>query len=115
MAAVWPPHGTATPIGDAVEIRAINDVFDRRNDLLVTSIKGHIGHNGAAAGVLGLIAGIHGMRAGTLVHTANTAQVEPDAAFTVVTASPASIDLQVLQVNGFGFGGQNASIIVTAP
>jgi 3-oxoacyl-[acyl-carrier-protein] synthase II len=107
-------HGTATPVGDAAEIRAINSVFgDRSDDLYVTSIKGAVGHTAGAAGSMGLIAGLHGMATGTLVHTANTTEVEPDAQFIVPLEKPARVDIEALQVNGFGFGGHNASLVVT--
>ena len=59
-------------------------------------------------GALGLLAGLHGMRAGTLVHVAGTTEVEPEARFRVITHAPAKADIGVLQVNGFGFGGQDA-------
>ncbi|PSR32658.1 MAG: hypothetical protein C7B46_12920 [Sulfobacillus benefaciens] len=59
-------HGTGTKMGDAAEIRAINDVFWRHNPALaVTSIKGHIGHSTAAAGVMAVIAGIQAISART--------------------------------------------------
>jgi 3-oxoacyl-[acyl-carrier-protein] synthase II len=80
-------------------------------ELPVTSIKGHVGHTGSASGVMGLLAGLHGMQAGALVEVAGTAGVEPEAR--VITHAPAQADIDVLQVNGFGFGGQDACLIVT--
>jgi 3-oxoacyl-[acyl-carrier-protein] synthase II len=59
---------------------------------------------------MGLLAGLHGMQAGALVEVAGTAEVEPEARF---THAPAQADIDVLQVNGFGFGGQDACLIVT--
>jgi 3-oxoacyl-[acyl-carrier-protein] synthase II len=53
------------------------------------------------------------MRAGTLAPTAGTTQVLPEARFHVVTGAPAKADIDVLQVNGFGFGGQDACLIAT--
>jgi 3-oxoacyl-[acyl-carrier-protein] synthase II len=107
-------HATATPVGDLTEARAINDVFgEQAAELPVTSIKGHVGHTGSASGVMGLLAGLHGMQAGTLVQVAGTTEVEPVARFRVITHAPAKADIDVLQVNGFGFGGQDACLIVT--
>ena len=69
-------HATATPAGDLAEARAINDVFgEHAAELPVTSIKGHVGHTGSASGVMGLLAGLHGMQAGTLVQVAGTTEV----------------------------------------
>lgn len=49
-------HGTGTPVGDAAEIAAINEVLDRSGDpVLVTSVKGHVGHSGGAANVTALL------------------------------------------------------------
>jgi 3-oxoacyl-[acyl-carrier-protein] synthase II len=39
--------------------------------------------------------------------------VEPEARFRVITHAPAQADIDVQQVNGFGFGGQDACLIVT--
>ncbi len=108
-------HGTGTPVGDIVEIRAINRVFGKRDDPLpVTSVKGHVGHTAGAAGVMNLIAGLHGMKAHALVPVAGTRDGEPEATVRVVTQEPAPVDIETLQYNSFGFGGQNASMVVTA-
>lgn len=107
-------HGTGTPVGDTAEIRAINHVFaGRSSPLPVTSIKGNVGHTAGAAGVMGLLAGLWGMREGAVVPTAGTTDVDPEVEFEVVIEKPAPADIETLQVNSFGFGGQDASLIVT--
>jgi 3-oxoacyl-[acyl-carrier-protein] synthase II len=109
-------HGTATPLGDLAEIRAINDVFAGRPDPLpVTSIKGHLGHTGAASGAMALISGLDTFAHGLFPHTAGTRDVEPEADFRVVTEKPLALEASVIQGNSFGFGGQDASLIVVAP
>lgn len=107
-------HATSTPRGDAAEIGAINEVHarDRRAPLPVMSLKGHIGHSGAAAGAMGLITAVHTLNDGVLPHTAGTRDVDPDAEFSVVTGRPVDVDARTIQLNAFGFGGQNASLIV---
>jgi 3-oxoacyl-[acyl-carrier-protein] synthase II len=82
-------------------------------ELPVTSIEGHVRHTGSASGVMGLLAGLHGTQAAALVQVAGTSEVEPEARFRVITHAPAQADIDVLQVNGFGFGGQDACLIVT--
>jgi 3-oxoacyl-[acyl-carrier-protein] synthase II len=47
------------------------------------------------------------------VQVAGTTEVEPTARFRVITHAPAQADIDVLQVNGFGLGGQDACLIVT--
>lgn len=108
-------HGTSTPLGDLAEIRAITNLFhpaQRQRPLYVTSIKGHIGHTGAAAGVMNVLAALHGMATSTVPHTANTTEPEP-ADFDIVMDHPVKADLEVAQINAFGFGGQDASLVLT--
>ncbi|MDP6706512.1 MAG: beta-ketoacyl-[acyl-carrier-protein] synthase family protein [Alphaproteobacteria bacterium] len=107
-------HGTGTPLGDIAEIKAINSLFaGRERPLRVASIKGHVGHTAGAAGVMGLMAGVHSMAEGALVPTAGTTEVDPAAEFEVVIGKPAEGPIDAVQVNGFGFGGQNASLVAT--
>lgn len=109
-------HGTSTVKGDESEINALNAIFgDRPKPIPVTSIKGHMGHPGAASGCLAIIAGAIAMRAGSLVHTAGTDEVEDSVRFEVLTGSPRPIRLQRVLVNAFGFGGQDASVVLGAP
>jgi 3-oxoacyl-[acyl-carrier-protein] synthase II len=108
-------HATGTPVGDTPEIRAINRVHGARSRALqVTSIKGHFGHAAAASGGLSLITGLLDMAAGRMTNTANTTQPDPEAAFDVVLREPRALQVKAFQVNAFGFGGQNASVVVTA-
>jgi 3-oxoacyl-[acyl-carrier-protein] synthase II len=106
-------HGTSTPKGDSAEIRAINDVY-RGSAVKVTSIKGNIGHPGGAAGALSVVAALSALRDGVLPHTAGTSTVDPEAEFEVVTARPGAVGSGHVQVNAFGFGGQNASLVLGA-
>ena len=108
-------HGTGTPKGDLAEIRAINTVYDvaRGRDLLVTSLKGHMGHPGSCAAAMNLVAGTVGMARGEVLPTASTTNVDPEAGFEVVLGSARKVPIQALQFNVFGFGGQNASLVVT--
>jgi 3-oxoacyl-[acyl-carrier-protein] synthase II len=107
-------HATSTPKGDTVEIEAINQVFgDRGGSLHVTSIKGNVGHTGAASGGMGLLLALHAIGTGRLAHIATTHEVEAGAMFHVVTEKPAVGDFPTVQINAFGFGGQDSSLIVT--
>jgi 3-oxoacyl-[acyl-carrier-protein] synthase II len=107
-------HGTGTPKGDLAEIRAINAVHGARGrDLLVTSLKGHMGHPGSSAAAMNLVAGVVGMRRGEVLPTASTEHVDPACGFEVVLERPRRAEIEALQFNAFGFGGQNASLVVT--
>lgn len=110
-------HATATPKGDSAEIRAINTVHAARGrrDLPVMSIKGHVGHPGAASGAMGVVLATHTLATGTFPNTAGTRDVEPEADFHVVTGEPVTVDAATVQLNAFGFGGQNASLVLRRP
>jgi 3-oxoacyl-[acyl-carrier-protein] synthase II len=106
-------HGTATPKGDTAEILAINAVHGRRpGPLPVTSLKGHLGHTGASSGAMGVIAGVTALTQGSFPNTAGTTDVDPEAEFRVVTGQPIDVDVSYLQVNAFGFGGQDSSLVL---
>lgn len=106
-------HGTGTPKGDTAEIRAINAVHGGRVKALpVTSLKGHLGHTGASSGAMGVVAGITALTEGCLPNTAGTSDVDPEADFHVVTGQPIPVDASFVQVNAFGFGGQDSSLVL---
>jgi 3-oxoacyl-[acyl-carrier-protein] synthase II len=107
-------HATGTPKGDTAEIQAINRVHGgRKTKLPVASVKGHLGHSGASSGGMALITGLLGMAEDRFVYTANTDEPDPAADFDVVIEKPRDMKVDTLQINAFGFGGQNASIVVT--
>ncbi|HVN69167.1 MAG TPA: beta-ketoacyl-[acyl-carrier-protein] synthase family protein [Candidatus Binatia bacterium] len=105
-------HATGTIVGDAAESRAIDDVYAGRR-AIVTSIKGHVGHSMAGAGAMCAIAGIAGMREGLIPPTMGTQRVDPQTRFDLVLERPRAHAYSVFQVNAFGFGGQNASLILS--
>lgn len=105
-------HATGTPKGDTAEINAINAVHGGR-DLPVASIKGHIGHPGAPGGAMGIMTLLQGMDDGRFLMTANTDEPDPACDFEVVTGSAKTLDYRCAQVNAFGFGGQNASVVIS--
>ncbi len=105
-------HATGTVVGDIAELRAINATFaDHRP--LVTALRGHLGHAMAAAGATAAIAGILGMEHGVVPHTLGTEHVEPEARFELVQRAPRGLRYGAFLVNAFGFGGQNASIVLS--
>lgn len=108
-------HGTGTPKGDTAEIRAINEFYGTHaKDVSVNSIKGTLGHPTGAAGALALVVGIEGMKAGEVMHTGGTHDPDPEIGFDLVLDRPRTRSVDWLQANAFGFGGQNASLVVSA-
>ncbi len=106
-------HATGTPKGDIAEIAAIN-VFFAGASPSVMSIKGTLGHPAGAAGALALVAAIEGMHRGLVVHTGGTTNPEPVIDFDLVLGRPRARDIAWIQANAFGFGGQNASLVLSA-
>jgi 3-oxoacyl-[acyl-carrier-protein] synthase II len=62
---------------------------------------------------MALITGLLGMAEDRFVFTANTDEPDPAADFDIVIGKPRQMQLETLQVNAFGFGGQNASLVMT--
>jgi 3-oxoacyl-[acyl-carrier-protein] synthase II len=111
-------HGTGTPVGDIAELAALNRIYgDRKAPLRVMSPKGNFGHPHGPAGALGLMAGLFSMSENALMPTAGTydeRELMPEVGkLHAVIKAPAEGRIDTLQVNAFGFGGQNASLVVT--
>lgn len=111
-------HATATPKGDLAEIRAIAEVFSpatRGRGPVVTALKGHTGHTGAASGAMSALAAVDVLRSGRLEPVRGTDDPDPAVDFDLALTTTRHLDAEVAQVNAFGFGGQNASIVLGAP
>ncbi len=105
-------HATGTPKGDQAEIKAINRVFGGTS-VVVTGIKGHTGHTGAASGAMSLISGLKALETGWVPAVAGTQVPDPDITFDLAVGAPRQMQVHTVQVNSFGFGGQNASAVVS--
>ncbi len=105
-------HATGTVVGDIAELRAINATFPDHPPL-VTALRGHLGHAMAAAGATSAIAGILGMERNVVPHTLGTENVDPEARFELILSAPRALRYGAFLVNAFGFGGQNASIVLS--
>ncbi len=107
-------HGTATPLNDVTETRAIKASFGPgASKVAVSSPKSMIGHLVGAAGIASVLAAIGGIRDGVISPTANHENPdlpECDLDYVPLVARKAKVD--TVMVNGFGFGGQNAVTIL---
>lgn len=106
-------HGTSTPLNDVSEAEAIVKVFGDAPPP-VTSIKGVIGHLVGAAGAVEAVASFLAMRDGVVPPTANHERTDPEIALDVVAGSARERRGPVLS-NSFGFGGHNATLVLSAP
>jgi 3-oxoacyl-[acyl-carrier-protein] synthase II len=107
-------HGTATPLGDIVEAKAIKEVFgDHAYNLNISSTKSMTGHLLGAAGAIEAIAGImainHGIVPPTINHFEDDPELDNKLNFTFNQAQKR--DVKVALSNTFGFGGHNTSVI----
>lgn len=108
-------HGTGTPKGDVAEIRAINEVYGAHaRNVSVMSIKGTLGHSTGAAGAVAAVVALEGMSRGEVIHTGGTSDPEDEIGFDLVLEAPRRKPVAWMQLNAFGFGGQNASLVVSA-
>ncbi len=103
-------HGTSTPAGDIVELKAMQEVFGAQLPP-VSSTKSLSGHSLGAAGVQEAIYTLLMMRDGFIAGSANIEDLDPEAeGLTVALASKAQPISQAMS-NSFGFGGTNATLV----
>jgi 3-oxoacyl-[acyl-carrier-protein] synthase II len=107
-------HATSTGEGDPTELMAINTlVGDRARLVSVTATKSAIGHTLGAAGAVAAVATVKSLEEGVVPPTLNLVQPDEHAGDLDLTPLRArQRPLSVALVNAFGFGGQNAAIIL---
>ncbi len=107
-------HATSTVIGDAVEVKAIRQLFKTRADrLLVNATKSLVGHTLGAAGAIGSVACILSMRDGVIHPTVNLDEPDPACALRGLSKQPQERSIKVAMLNAFGFGSNNAAVVFT--
>jgi len=107
-------HATSTPLGDALESKAIENLFGERalsHELLVSSTKSMTGHLLGGAG--GLEAGITimAMQNQMAPPTMNLENVDPVCRLNYVPNKPQPCKIDYALSNSFGFGGTNGSLV----
>jgi 3-oxoacyl-[acyl-carrier-protein] synthase I len=104
-------HGTSTPAGDIVELKAIGEVFGESMPPL-GSTKPLTGHSLGAAGVHEAIYCLLMQRGGYITPSANIESLDPGAeGYPIVRELVRDADLPLVMSNSFGFGGTNASLV----
>jgi 3-oxoacyl-[acyl-carrier-protein] synthase-1 len=106
-------HGTSTPAGDMVELKAVREVFGDAFPA-ITSTKSLTGHALGAAGVNESIYSLLMMQEGFISASANVENLDPVAqaeGYPVVTERRDGVTLNAVMSNSFGFGGTNASLV----
>lgn len=107
-------HGTATPLGDISEAKAILDVFgEHAYKLNISATKSMTGHLLGAAGALESMAALLAIQKGIIPPTINLNNFDPeiDPELNLTPNKAQNRDVNVVLSNTFGFGGHNASVI----
>ena len=104
-------HGTSTPVGDMIELSAVERLFVSNKKLHMSSNKSSIGHLLGAAGAVEAVFSLKSLQTSTLPPTLNLDN--PDTPTKINLIPHSSLDLKISNVisNSFGFGGTNASLI----
>ncbi|MBO0708845.1 MAG: beta-ketoacyl-[acyl-carrier-protein] synthase II, partial [Candidatus Dormibacteraeota bacterium] len=107
-------HGTSTGLNDKAETQALKLALgeEQAHRVAISSTKSMIGHLLGAAGAVEAIATLLCMRDGIAHPTINYATPDPDCDLDYIPNEPRKLDIKVAISNGFGFGGQNAVVVL---
>ncbi len=105
-------HGTSTPAGDGIEVKAVRDLFgENAQRILVSSTKSMLGHMLGAAGAIEALICLKAMETGIAPPTINLDRLDPTCELNHVAHKAVEAKLRVALSNSFGFGGTNASLV----
>ncbi|NWG92653.1 MAG: beta-ketoacyl-ACP synthase II [Parvularculaceae bacterium] len=107
-------HGTSTPLGDEIELRAVERLFggEAAANLVMSSTKSAIGHLLGAAGAVEAIFSILAIRDGVCPPTLNLDNPSVETRINLAPKKAVRKNVNVALSNSFGFGGTNASLVV---
>jgi 3-oxoacyl-[acyl-carrier-protein] synthase II len=105
-------HGTSTPLGDEIELKAIERLLGHHaSDVSMSSTKSSVGHLLGAAGALEAIFSILAIRDNVAPPTLNLDDPSVDTQIDLVPHVARRRKIDVALSNSFGFGGTNASLV----
>ncbi len=105
-------HGTGTPLNDASETRAIKLAFgDHARKLAISSPKSMVGHLLGGAGAVGALAAALAVHHDVVPPTINLENADPECDLDYTPLKARKMTVRAAAANGFGFGGQNGSVI----
>ncbi len=106
-------HGTSTPLNDLAETLAIKRAFGRRAyEVPISSTKSMIGHALGAAGAIEAIASVATILNGEIHPTINHKHPDPECDLDYVPNTARKQGVDTVLSNSFGFGGQNAVLVM---
>ncbi|MCL2672978.1 MAG: beta-ketoacyl-ACP synthase II [Alphaproteobacteria bacterium] len=107
-------HGTSTPVGDMIEVKAVKRLFgENPSHLSMSSTKSAVGHLLGAAGAVEAIYSIMALKDGIMPPTLNLDDPE-ETVLDLVAKTAKERKLKAVMSNSFGFGGTNATLVFTA-
>jgi 3-oxoacyl-[acyl-carrier-protein] synthase II len=108
-------HGTSTPVGDGIELKAVQRCFaDSLDKVCMSSTKSATGHLLGAAGSVEAIFGVLALKYGIVPPTLNLDDPMDGIEIDLVPHTAKEKKLRTVMTNSFGFGGTNASLILQA-
>jgi 3-oxoacyl-[acyl-carrier-protein] synthase II len=108
-------HGTSTPLGDEIELKAVERLFGASaSKLSLSSTKSAIGHLLGAAGAVETIFCALAIRDGIIPPTLNLDNPSVETAIDLTPHTARKRTVKTAMSNSFGFGGTNAAVIITA-
>jgi 3-oxoacyl-[acyl-carrier-protein] synthase II len=109
-------HGTSTPMGDEIELAAVERLFgNAAGKLAMSSTKSATGHLLGAAGAVEAIFSVLAIRDNVTPPTLNLDNPSVSTAIDLVPHESKTRDIDTVLSNSFGFGGTNASLVLRRP
>ena len=105
-------HGTSTPVGDTIELKAVEKLFKSNDNLFMSSNKSAIGHLLGAAGAVEAVFSFMSLKTKNLPPTLNLDNPDVITSINLIPHESISKSVKNIISNSFGFGGTNASIIL---
>jgi len=105
-------HGTSTPVGDEIELKAVERLLDgKASGVTMSSTKSSTGHLLGAAGAIEAIFSVLAIRDQVAPPTLNLENPSVDTDIDLAPLVKREREINIALSNSFGFGGTNASII----
>lgn len=109
-------HGTSTPVGDEIELRAVEKLLGSSSDgVTMSSTKSSTGHLLGAAGAIEAIFSILAIRDQVVPPTLNLEDPSVETGLDLAPLVKKEREVNVALSNSFGFGGTNASVVFGKP
>jgi 3-oxoacyl-[acyl-carrier-protein] synthase II len=107
-------HGTSTPLGDKAETLAVKKVYgDHAKALSISSTKSQLGHSLGASGGIEMVLTVKALTTGVIPPTINLDTPDPECDLDYTPNQPRERAVRMAMSNSFGFGGHNASVIIS--